>query len=568
MRLNRDKVEDEEEETMELINHSRMRNRSSLSKSEMDPLSAATPTPPPMAKSILLGGTPMGMVGMLLGAGIIAGIHHFFLAFLQGHDAQEQFWIKNSSNAFSTLVQWLCTGSVTISLTQLIWLFLCRRPFTIKQLNHLFGLPDPIQTLCLVWSWKIFPIMVVTILVQALAFVSILAPNALEVGSASPTTSIISVPTISFANGDGWTTGSMTTCTYTVTTAWERILSRSFQSDTLIGWNAPAGCGSACNYTIEYAAPALQCSDIGQDEILDDSDSSSGPSNPSAILWSMNGTTDTAVYNATSVIGDSGWNFTMTWRTYHGPSEDIAVAGVQCALFNATQRAVVSFVNNTAIISPSVISFNDPFSISDHNSDCAAIENGSTPPVGFSSRASYIVIMAWLCDQLDGQIGFTSVGDKQWFSDTNVLTSNLFSMNETAKTFSPNPPDMRRALEETLINATIALISSEGDTAMVETSVARDQLIWVYHALRLWIPYAVALVCTAVCGAAGLTCIVKNKEVGDLGFSAITRATRNEDLDDVFGAGVDDDENEDAVLQYGQQRKDGRGRFRVFDLAK
>ncbi|PBK91986.1 hypothetical protein ARMGADRAFT_1166138 [Armillaria gallica] len=567
MRLNRSKVKNQEEETMELITHSRMRNRSSLSKSELDPPSAAMPTPPPVAKTILFGGTPMSMVGMLLGAGITAGIHHFFLAFLQGRDAQEQFWIKNSSNAFSTLVQWLCTGSVTISLTQLIWLFLCRRPFTVKQLNHLFGLPDPIETLCLVWSWKIFPIIVVAILVQALTLVSILAPNALEVGSASPTTDIISVPTISFANGDGWTTGSMTTCTYTVTVAWERVLSRSFQSDTLIVWNAPAGCGSACNYTIEYAAPALQCSDIGQDDILDDGDSS-GPSNPSAILRSMNGTTETAVYNATSQTDDSGWNFTMAWRTYNSPHEDIAVAGVQCGLYNATQRAVVSFVNNTAIISPSVISYNDPFSISDHNSDCAAIENGSTPAAGLSSRASYTVIMGWLCDQLDGQIAFTSVGDKQWFSETKVLTSNLFSMNETARTFSPNPPDMRRALEETLINATIALISSEGDTAMVEASVARDQLVWVYHSLRLWIPYAAALVCTAVCGVAGLTCIVKNKEVGDLGFSAIARATRNDDLDDVFGAGADEDANDDAVLQYGLQRKNGQGRFRVFELAK
>ncbi|KAK0220708.1 hypothetical protein IW262DRAFT_1494690 [Armillaria fumosa] len=569
MHFNGGKVKDQEEEMMELITHSRMRNRSPLSKSELDPLSAAMPTPPPMAKSILLGGTPMGMVGMLLGAVIIAGIHHFFLAFLQGRDAQEQFWIKNTSNAFSTLVQWLCKGTVTVSLTQLIWLFLCHRPFTIKQLNHLFGLPNPIETICLVWSWKIFPIIVMAILVQALTVVSILAPNALEVGSASPTTDIISVPTISFANGDGWTTGSMTICTYAVTVAWERVLSRSFQSNTLIGWDAPAGCGSACNYTIEYAAPALQCSNIGQDEILDDGDGSSGPSNPSAILRSVNITAETIVYNSTSaIIGHSGWNFTMAWRTYHGPNEDIVVAGVQCAIYNATQRAVVSFVNNTAIISPSVISFNDPFSISDHNSDCAAIESGGTPPAGLSSRATYTVIMSWLCNQLYGYIGFTSVGDSRWFSETNVLTSNLFSMNETAQTFSPNHPDMRRALEETLINATIALISSEGDTTMVEASVARDQLVWVYHSLRLWIPYVVALVCTAMCGAAGLTCIVKNEEVGDLGFSAIARAIRNEDLDDVFGAGADEDVEEDAVLKYGLQSKDGRGRFRVFELAK
>ncbi len=519
---------------------------------------------------------------MLLGAGLTAGIHHVFLTFLQGRDAQDQFWIRNSSNALSTLVHWLCAGSVSISLTQLvsafflkcmdkltmttrqIWLFLCRRPFTVKQLNHLFGLPDPIQTLRLVLAWRIVPIIIMALLLQSLTLVSILAPNALEVGSGSPRNEIISVPTVSFGNGDAWTTGSMTNCTFTMTVTWERILSRSFLSDSLIGWNAPAGCGSACNYTIEYAAPALQCSEIGQDEILDDGDGSSGPSNPSAILRSTNSTVDTAVYNATTSAIDNVWNFTMAWRTYHDSAENITVAGVRCSLHNSTQRAVVSFINNTALISPSVISYNDLFSTSDLIWGC---QNGSIPVAGLSTRASYIAIMEWLFDQLDGAIEFLSVGDKQWFSETKVLTGTLFSMNESARTFSPNPSNMSRALEDVLVNATIALISSEREMTLVEASVAHDQLVWVYQYPRLWIPYAVALVCTAVCGVAGFACMVKNEDVRDLGFSAIAKATRNEALDNVFGAGTDKDVNEDVLLQYRLQRKDGRGRFRVFELA-
>ncbi|KAK0457199.1 uncharacterized protein EV420DRAFT_512846 [Desarmillaria tabescens] len=360
----------------------------------------------------------------------------------------------------------------------------------------------------------------------------------------------------------------MTTCTYTVTIAWERVLSRSFQSDTLIGWNAPGGCGSACNYTIEYVAPALQCSDISQDEILDDGDGSSGPSNPSAVLQSKYNTTDTPVYNASSQIDVNGWNLTIAWRTYHDSKGGI-VEGVSCSLYNTTQQAIVSFINNTATISPSVISYDEPFSSSHQIIDCEASENSATPPTSrLFAGASYIVMMDWLCDQLDGEILFLNVGDKQWSSESKVLTSNLFSMNETAQTFSPNVPNMARALEEILVNATIALISSREDTMMAEASVAQNQLVWVYHWQRLWIVYAVALVCTAACGVAGLACMVKNKEIGDLSFTAIARATRNEDLDCVFGAGADKDEMDDAILQYGLEKKDGLGRFRVFQLAK
>ncbi len=38
------------------------------------------------------------------------------------------------------------------------------------------------------------------------------------------------------------------------------------QSETLMGWKAPAGCGTACNYTIQYFAPALRCIELAIDE--------------------------------------------------------------------------------------------------------------------------------------------------------------------------------------------------------------------------------------------------------------------------------------------------------------
>ncbi|KAK0203290.1 hypothetical protein DFS33DRAFT_977932 [Desarmillaria ectypa] len=174
--------------------------------------------------------------------------------------------------------------------------------------------------------------------------------------------------------------------------------------------------------------------------------------------------------------------------------------------------------------------------------------------------------MRCLCDQLDGQISFLSVRDKQWFSETNLLTSNMLSMNEIIQTFSRNPANMICAPEEILVNTTIAIIS--WDTTMVEASVSWDQLVWVYRYHRLWIVYAIALVCTAACGAAGFVCMMKNEEVGDLRFSAIARATRNAYFYCVFRAETDNDAKDKEIFQYQLERKDGPGRFRIFQLAK
>ncbi|KAK0184142.1 hypothetical protein F5146DRAFT_1145785 [Armillaria mellea] len=212
------------------------------------------------APQIQLGGTPAAVAGLLFSAALTALLHHVFLSILRGRTVSAQFWIKNSSNALSTLVQWLCMGSVSVSLTQLIWWLLRRRPFTILQLNHLFGLSNPLRILRLVSSrrlWDIIPVVIIATIFQAFALVSILAPNSLEVGSTSPQNTTISVPTVLFDRPmDDFS------CSFVLSADSETVLSRALQSETLIGWNPPAGCRTACNYMIRYSAPALRCTEL------------------------------------------------------------------------------------------------------------------------------------------------------------------------------------------------------------------------------------------------------------------------------------------------------------------
>ncbi|KAK0193426.1 hypothetical protein F5146DRAFT_381653 [Armillaria mellea] len=65
--------------------------------------------------------------------------------------------------------------------------------------------------------------------------------------------------------------------------------------------------------------------------------------------------------------------------------------------------------------------------------------------------------------------------------------------------------------------------------------------------------YATALGLTLACGAIGLACIAKDREVRDLTFLEIVRVTRNVELDGIFGKNTVEDA---AELQYRVERRD------------
>ncbi|KAK0226214.1 hypothetical protein IW262DRAFT_1457441 [Armillaria fumosa] len=486
----------------------------------------------PPTKRIRLDGPPLVMTVLLLAATFTVILHHFYLTFLRGRGVQHQFWIKNSSNALSTLVQWLCAASVSTSLTQLIWWSIRRQAFTVMQLNHIFDLPNPIRTLRLASSekpWKILPIIIMATVVHSYTLVSILAPNSLEVGTASVQSELISIPTIFFNRERSWGYVPADFCDYALPTGWERTLGQSLQSDELIGWKAPLSCGTGCNYTFEYPAPALRCFDLGPDDLFDDDESVNPlPPAPSHYLVKLRTTTPVrGVYNATYSFDFRTADIAMAWRTYNADNES-AVSGVRCSLYNTTQQATVSFVNNTGIISPRILSYNDPYASFDIPTpicnELGPIHNSSSVE---AYHTSYFAIAGWLFKQFSGSIDYVHVGPQGWSTNTDVMTTNLFSLNDTARTFSENTADIKGALERMLVNATVALISSVGETTTVDATVARDLFVWVYDAHRLWITYSIALGVSFVCGVLGIVCIIRNGEAGDIAFSDIARVTRN-----------------------------------------
>ncbi|KAK0431398.1 hypothetical protein EV421DRAFT_1743149 [Armillaria borealis] len=410
---------------------------------------------PSTTRRIRLGRTPGVIAGLLFGAALTAVLHHVYLFILRGRTVSGQFWIKNSSNALSTLVQWLCMGHF--------------------------------------------------------ALVSILAPNSLEVGSASPKNTTISVPTALF----------------------NKPINRiGCSSETLMGWNAPAGCGTACNYTIQYSAPALRCTELAIDEA----------NTMLPVSQEIGNITVYTVYNATTLYTDPVVTeyMSIAWRTYDTNGKS-TIAGTRCSLYNTTQQSVVSFVNNTGMISPSIISYNSPVNTDPTTFFWKCPDPGESSNATSVSLYTYALVGSWLFDQLEGAIirePAESDGTLvYWLPGTdpsvNLATNNLFSLNETAGTFIPNSQNVSSALEQIL-----------------------DQLVWVYHVQRLWIIYATALAVTAACGAVGLACILKNGEDRDLTFWDIVRATRNSELDAIVDGEKCGDAGESTMLQYAVQGRD------------
>ncbi|PBK61410.1 hypothetical protein ARMSODRAFT_1064875 [Armillaria solidipes] len=479
-----------------------------------------------------------------------------------------QFWMKNISNALSIVVQTLCVASISVSLTQLIWWFLRRQPFTVAELDQLFSLPGRLPTLRLVLSkssWRILPIIFISTLIPVYTLVSILAPNALEVGPASPKTQTLTVPTIFYGRDpleQGWAYPQIPAiCFYQLTSNFERILGSSMRLDKLVGWNAPLGCESGCNYTLEYSGPALRCSSMDTEGIL--YNNASSPSRPLSLLWISEN--QEGVYNATTEVVNSDADIAVSWRKYSIGGE-LIFGSVICSLFNTTQRSTVSFFNNTGVISPSIISYNERFDgrFTDQiYSECSERQTSGMTPM-HSYYVSYSTIMTWVINQLQGTISFSDYNGWQWSIDSDIMSTGIFVINETVATFSPRDDDVKTALEQILVNATIALISSGTETTEVNATVMQDYLVWVYDARKLWMTYTIALVLTFVCGAVGLACIVKNGEVRDLAFLEIVRATRNVELDGVFG---ENDTGNTAVLQYMVERKDEQN-LRGFVLVK
>ncbi|KAK0207465.1 hypothetical protein IW262DRAFT_1469406 [Armillaria fumosa] len=262
------------------------------------------------------------------------------------------------------------------------------------------------------------------------------------------------------------------------------------------------------------------------------------------------------IYNSTTTLSNptAGANMSMAWHTYEADGMS-KTAGAHCSLYNTTQQSIVSFANNSRVISPTIVSYDNliKFSSNLFTEIHLPIRSNSQLASNFSSLLTYIAIVMWLYGSLEGSIQYSPKTLLVQISeeDTKLLSNNLlFSLNETAGMFTLNSENVLGALEQILMNTTIAMITSMGHMTLVNTSVVHDKLIWVYHCQRLWIIYATALALTATYGGIALLCMLKNRGESDLTFWDIVQATRSSDLDAVVKEEKLREAKKDTMLQY------------------
>ncbi|KZV74624.1 hypothetical protein PENSPDRAFT_749179 [Peniophora sp. CONT] len=219
---------------------------------------------------------PVIMFVTLLSATVVGIAHHIFLSILDEKSVTEfpfpQTWVRDVGNALSHVVQILLELSVGIALTQSIWFYVKRFNVSLSEVDDLFSLPSITSFPPVLIKWSAFLVLPFAIMIQAFALVGILAPNALSVIPARQTEIALNVPfpaleqipviesSVFWAYSKGFMYSSPSP-------AVSRVANGVLNNGAFLPWNAPTGCGLACNYTLVHQGPALKCQDLPKNSV-------------------------------------------------------------------------------------------------------------------------------------------------------------------------------------------------------------------------------------------------------------------------------------------------------------
>lgn len=142
----------------------------------------------------------------------------------------------------------------------------------VKGLDEIFRFPSPLAIAASLWtsfSPLLIPSILIAIAVQSIVLVSIFAPNSLTINSGPRVRKNMTVPSLDFSQGAIsilHTSGDVQH--YTGPSAfWNQSIAKLITMPVDVNWNRPPGCGNSCKYSIEYKAPALECKDMGSDQV-------------------------------------------------------------------------------------------------------------------------------------------------------------------------------------------------------------------------------------------------------------------------------------------------------------
>lgn len=466
------------------------------------------------------------------------------------------------------------------------------------------------------------------IMIQTFALVGILAPNALSVIPARQTEIALSVPfpaleqipvvesSVFWAYSKGFMYSSPSP-------AISRVANGVLNNGAFLPWNAPTGCGLACNYTLVHQGPALRCQDLPNNSVavvhtVDAWDGDTRLFHPASINKSIPVVDPIAfieqdvLYNGTSSLGTpqlgtldnatlpTGPFFNRTWKP-EGPyafqlvyatnnfSVDVGkdidyyrTSGSYCIFLNATYNTSVSFINGTQNVVPRVAEYGQPLLWSQ--------ESGGENPWGWiqtlssNSAAQYSFASLALVDAISryftGQVSIVGRGPPQITAlHTRILDSAVFTftVSNNPNTFSITPSSamnksVSEALQDLSAHVVASLMSDEARLSIhapVMATVLPDKNIYDYKPSRLWLVYGVAIAIAIVANFLGLACMHWNGVAMQRNFSSIAASVRARELDDLLSGPEEAPRAAAKVakLRYraGSSQESGRSGFRIME---
>ncbi|VDC04523.1 unnamed protein product [Peniophora sp. CBMAI 1063] len=563
------------------------------------------------------------MLGSYVAAVAIVICHHIVLNIFNGKSVGDYFisqtWVRDIGNALSHGIQLLLETSVGVALTQSIWFCVRRYAATLPELDDIYSLPSLFGMTFTVLRLNTVYLFLLAVIIQARSLVSIFAPNALSLVPADVVTSSLRVPVPDLDmipandsavflqaltrisspvfNGslDGslarrFVTGSLTTDNNTFvyispSSRFKQTAQNVINTGAILPWEAPAGCGLACNYSVTYRAPSLRCQDIPQTSIemvvlTSDQEANSSYSSPLLEQRALADSVPTAyispssLYNASTTLGyinNSDQNvgpvfkptldstpyslsvlyavapFDMATTSDALPNEGTAsvnaVAGSYCVFYNATYGASISFSNGTQKTVVRVIEHGDPYPGALNGSfplliDVTSSHSFPIDPTSQGAAATLGIIDA-LSRYLTGSVSFTQ--DLGFIPlGTQVLDSSLFTVqtnNQTATMSIAQVRNLTLALEDVCTNLTASLMSITvglGTYSTVEASVLPDKTVYKYQPYRLWLVYGIALFVALVADLFGLACLRSNGVAMQRKVSCIAASMRAPELNELL----------------------------------
>lgn len=425
-----------------------------------------------------------------------------------------------------------------------IWNVITSEYTPVGVVDDLFALPSPVAVVSLLFKYpkfRLLPLFGLTLLVQLLVLVSILAPNAFLISQD------ISTPKLNFAamptnNDPTW---------------WEEVVAHYTVNDPFESWNVPADCGDSCAFQITYQAPGISCREMSEQE------TGLIPFSPqlfeSGEAW--------CAYRAGAYL-DVVWGapidpLNISFVPMVGQfSNDRPVSvnqtgpfqGQLCEWRDKTFQADFTYKDSQK--SGTVKAISDTNDMAQH---CSWTSGGDLSHECSQYASAAANFTKGYIKGFNGGLCWTSNRTLTTWDSSIVSQFLSYSFDDENHTMTLSPiPDASQKIERFFAKAVLGTLMQIGQTDSGFT-VVNVRSAWVYYPLRLWAIYGPALLLGLLAGLYGFRSARISGIVREKKFSSFLVATRTKDLDAVVA------QHSDAVMSTKLRHDAQTGRFLVLD---